>query len=342
MPCPGPLPVHDAPQVILLDNHPYYSSFGPAWAAFTSRPLMDLNTMAGRCAGGGAGGAGGANAADGVDGGADGDDGDGGDGPYGPDQPLGRVVCFKDLLLPLLPRMVFGLYYSTPVIPGCSSSSLLASFSSHLLSSLHLPPPRPHSLLRLTLLSRDTKYRRIVNEGEVVAALEATGRYRVTLAAFTAATPFPAQLEVVGDTDVLAGLHGAGLTHLLFLPPWGQLVELYDCEDQCYRELARARGVGYTTWEGEAPSRVASPHPSPHAGGPAHSKFADYRLEAAEVVRLVGQAADRVGGHRGYREAVEMENREKRENQEDLGNHGDGDLDFDLRNVDLSINHEEL
>lgn len=28
----------------------------------------------------------------------------------------GEVVCFKNLILPLLPRMIFGLYYNTPIV----------------------------------------------------------------------------------------------------------------------------------------------------------------------------------------------------------------------------------
>lgn len=28
----------------------------------------------------------------------------------------GQVVCFKNLVMPLLPRMIFGLYYNTPIV----------------------------------------------------------------------------------------------------------------------------------------------------------------------------------------------------------------------------------
>lgn len=44
----------------------------------------------------------------------------------------GQTVCFKNLLLPLLPRMIFGLYYNTPIVSfnssSSSSSSLLCFF----------------------------------------------------------------------------------------------------------------------------------------------------------------------------------------------------------------------
>lgn len=31
-------------------------------------------------------------------------------------QYQGEVVCFKNVVLPLLPRMIFGLYYNTPLV----------------------------------------------------------------------------------------------------------------------------------------------------------------------------------------------------------------------------------
>lgn len=36
----------------------------------------------------------------------------------------GKTVCFKNLMLPLLPRMIFGLYYNTPLVSLFLSLSL--------------------------------------------------------------------------------------------------------------------------------------------------------------------------------------------------------------------------
>lgn len=43
---------------------------------------------------------------------------------------------------------------------------------------------------------------------------------------FTHATDFREQLKVIQNTDVLIGMHGAGLTHMLFLPDWASVFEL--------------------------------------------------------------------------------------------------------------------
>lgn len=62
--------------------------------------------------------------------------------------------------------------------------------------------------------------------------------------------PFKQQLEIIRNTDILVGMHGAGLTHVLFLPRWATVFELYNCGDpNCYKDLARLRGVDYLTWK---------------------------------------------------------------------------------------------
>ena len=75
------------------------------------------------------------------------------------------------------------------------------------------------------------------------------------VAQFTHGRPtFRDQMEVVREkTDILVGIHGAGLTHLLFLPNWAAVFELYHCDDpSCYRDLARLRGVKHVAWTDES------------------------------------------------------------------------------------------
>lgn len=44
---------------------------------------------------------------------------------------------------------------------------------------------------------------------------------------FTWKTDFVEQLKIVQNTDILIGMHGAGLTHMLFLPAWAAVFEVY-------------------------------------------------------------------------------------------------------------------
>lgn len=39
--------------------------------------------------------------------------------------------------------------------------------------------------------------------------------------------PFLEQLKITHNSDIFIGMHGAGLTHLLFLPDWAVIFELW-------------------------------------------------------------------------------------------------------------------
>jgi len=38
--------------------------------------------------------------------------------------------------------------------------------------------------------------------------------------------PFKKQLEITRNSDIFIGIHGAGLTHLMFLPDWAAVFEM--------------------------------------------------------------------------------------------------------------------
>lgn len=139
----------------------------------------------------------------------------------------GKTVCFKNLVLPLLPRMIFGLYYNTPIIYGCQSSGLFHAFSLHLLHRLRIrEDERKNRKIRIRLLSRDTKYRTILNEDELIEALKRVDEYEIERVVYNKDVDFKRQLEITRNSDVFIGMHGAGLTHLLFLPDWAAVFEL--------------------------------------------------------------------------------------------------------------------
>lgn len=139
----------------------------------------------------------------------------------------GETVCFKNVVFPLLPRMIFGLYYNTPIIYGCAKSGLFDAFSKHILHRLKIPLyQRSNRKIRITFLSRKTQYRRVLNDIFLVAAIEENAEYEVQKVVFDKDMPFKKQLEISRNSDVFIGIHGAGLTHLMFLPEWAVLFEL--------------------------------------------------------------------------------------------------------------------
>lgn len=60
------------------------------------------------------------------------------------------------------------------------------------------------------------------------------------------------QLLLISKVDILVGMHGAGLSHTLFLPKHAGLVELYPVywsnANQHFKAMARWRGLQYESW----------------------------------------------------------------------------------------------
>lgn len=50
--------------------------------------------------------------------------------------------------------------------------------------------------------------------------------YDVKRVVYDRTVPFTKQLEITHNTDIFIGMHGAGLTHLLFLPDWAAVFEV--------------------------------------------------------------------------------------------------------------------
>ncbi|XP_034230481.1 EGF domain-specific O-linked N-acetylglucosamine transferase isoform X3 [Thrips palmi] len=214
----------------------------------------------------------------------------------------GETVCFRNVVFPLLPRMIFGLFYNTPVVHGCEKSGLFHAFSKHILHRMKIPQfKRRDDKIRITLLSRQTKYRRILNEDELVTRLEENSNYEVQRVYYSHQMPFSEQLELTHNSDVFIGMHGSGLTHLLFLPDWAAVFELYNCEDEnCYMDLARLRGVKYLTWEDSEKVHQEDEGHHPQMG--AHAKFTNYRFDVDEFEAIVKKATDHVQAHPAFKE----------------------------------------
>lgn len=117
--------------------------------------------------------------------------------------------------------------YVTFQIYGCERSGLFHAFSNHILHSLNVKKDfRRNNKIRVTLLSRETAYRGIINEKAIVKALMKEKDYEINRVVYDKNMPFVKQLEITHNSDVFIGMHGAGLTHLLFLPDWAAVFEV--------------------------------------------------------------------------------------------------------------------
>jgi len=212
----------------------------------------------------------------------------------------GKRVCFDQFVFGLLPRMRFGHFYNMPLMPGCYGTGLYKAFAHHIVHRLSIPQDGPTAKVRVTILERRTKYRNIQNQGELVNLLRGDDDLDVKVVYYSHQMPLIEQLTLTQNSDVFIGMHGAGLTHLLFLPDWAAIFELYACDDDdCYFNLARLRGVRYFTWEKMELLFPMDEGHHPTTGGP-HPKFTDYTFDAQEFHRIVRQAVDHVKGHPAY------------------------------------------
>jgi hypothetical protein len=83
-------------------------------------------------------------------------------------------------------------------------------------------------------------------EEELLAQLSSLPYVELTAADF-ASLSFKQQVNLIGNTDLLLGVHGNGLSHILFLPPEAAVIELFPKDSLLldYRLFADARGLDY-------------------------------------------------------------------------------------------------
>uniref|UniRef100_A0A669ELI1 EGF domain-specific O-linked N-acetylglucosamine transferase n=1 Tax=Oreochromis niloticus TaxID=8128 RepID=A0A669ELI1_ORENI len=203
-----------------------------------------------------------------------------------------KRVCFKDAFFSLLPRMRYGLFYNTPLISDCYSEGMFRAFSQHILHRLNITRDKPQ--VGTTFLGKHINYFSCIR---LVNALKTAPLLEVNVVDYKYKdVPFLEQLRITHNSDIFIGMHGAGLTHLLFLPDWAVIFELYNCQDEsCYRDLARLRGIRYVTWQ--KMDKVLPQDKGHHPTLGDHPKFTNYSFDVEEFMRLVLEAADYVTHH---------------------------------------------
>lgn len=76
--------------------------------------------------------------------------------------------------------------------------------------------------------------------------------------------PMREQLKITAKTDILIGMHGAGLSHTLFLPGHASLIEIfpayYPAANIHFQAMAKWRHVFYTSWSNVDRKREMNNH----------------------------------------------------------------------------------
>ena len=97
--------------------------------------------------------------------------------------------------------------------------------------------------------------RKIKNEDELVSSLKSEFPNHKIRAFQLDRLPMQKQLQIIAETDILIGMHGAGLTHALFLPKHAALLELFPGSGSTpahFKSIARWRGLKYMCWFGKS------------------------------------------------------------------------------------------
>ncbi|RJE19216.1 hypothetical protein PHISCL_08441 [Aspergillus sclerotialis] len=142
-------------------------------------------------------------------------------------------------------------------IHSCENSLLLRTFSRRVLDiyDLGTREPRQGDQIVVTFINR-TGSRRLVDQEEYLKKLQSTFANVKVQSGDFADILFHEQLEIIQDTDVLVGVHGAGLTHAMFLQPRSAVVEILPptLNHKGFRNLACLMGHSYFSAHGFEPT----------------------------------------------------------------------------------------
>ena len=138
-------------------------------------------------------------------------------------------------------------------IHNCDRSPLLTTFAQRILFFYNLtttPASHPDDIV-LTFIDRRST-RRLLNQDSHLAALRAHIPHLKVQSIDFASLSFAEQIKAVRDTDILVGVHGAGLTHAMFLPESAVVVEILPkgLEHKGFRNFAALLGHAYFSAHG--------------------------------------------------------------------------------------------
>ncbi|MCJ1381484.1 hypothetical protein MMC17_004595 [Xylographa soralifera] len=161
--------------------------------------------------------------------------------------PTNEILDVNSLIVPL-PGASNPLWQGDWKAHSCNHSELLRAFSQRVLKfySIDTELKNLDSPLLLTFIDRKEK-RRLINKDLYIEKLRSKfPAIEIQMVDF-AALSFVEQIRIARRTDILVGVHGAGLTHELFLRAGSAVVEIipHSLAHKGFRNLAKLLGHGY-------------------------------------------------------------------------------------------------
>lgn len=198
--------------------------------------------------------------------------------------------CLSNVIIPL-PGASNPFWQADWEARDCTRSPLADGLRTRILTHLDIPLQRhkSDSKIRLTYMDRRGS-RKLIGQQQMLDELIATyPSVDVNIVDF-GKMAFSAQLEIISQTDILVGVHGAGHTHGFFLPDQSSIVEILpqDLEHRGFRNLAALRGLRYFS---DHATKV-----DPQADKDWHAE--DVKYDAGAFMKLMEAAIQSVS-HRG-------------------------------------------
>ncbi|OAQ79510.1 hypothetical protein VFPFJ_09996 [Purpureocillium lilacinum] len=129
----------------------------------------------------------------------------------------------------------------------CRDSALVKTFVSRALALYKVITPTKNDSKIMVTYVRRTNTRSLVDEDAHMQALRDRISHMELRIVDYGIIPFAQQLEIARETDFLVGVHGAGLTHSMFLQPGSAVLEILPegLQHRGFRNLAQMLGIDY-------------------------------------------------------------------------------------------------
>jgi capsular polysaccharide biosynthesis protein len=110
---------------------------------------------------------------------------------------------------------------------------------------------------RIYISRKFARFRRVINEDELVPILEKFG-FKVC---YFESMNFQEQVKLVSGAEIILGMHGAGMTNMIFMPEGRQVVEFIiggKGHNNCYYSMANSMGhkYSYLVTSSESPDQL--------------------------------------------------------------------------------------
>lgn len=135
---------------------------------------------------------------------------------------------------------------------------------------------------RVYITRKNAKVRKIINEDDLLPKLREFGFKVIDMDALG----FKQQIQVMLGAEMLVSLHGAGLTHMLWMKDRGRVLEIRasgDCHNNCYFTLASDLELDYYYALAEK------------TDGTQNTQQADYIIDPIHFDARLGQMVEQIG-----------------------------------------------